>query len=94
MLRRLPLLDGPAHLEAVHARQHQVEDDQIRLGLLDASEGGFAVVCRDHLEPGLLQVVADDIEYVGLVLDDEDTLSHVVVPLFVTAARARPHAAA
>ena len=74
------LLQQPADLQAVHAGQHQVEDDQVRLAALRHLEGGLAVLGGLHRHAGLPQVVGDDLDDVGLVLHHEDPFAHSARP--------------
>ena len=65
-------LDPPAHLEAVEARQHQVEDDEVgpqRVAQLDA---GRAVAGDLDVEALAAQPRRDGVGDRRLVLDDDD----------------------
>ena len=62
----------PQHAVAVHARQHQVEDDEIGTRGARAGEAGRAVGGHVHVVALDLQVVAQTERQVVVVLDDED----------------------
>ena len=66
----------PAQLEAAHTRQHQVEDDQVRLLLLMQRVRRFAVCRRQDLVLLEAQVVRDRAQDAGVVFDDKH-LGHV-----------------
>ena len=67
-----PLLAQPAaHLEPVDARQHQVEDHQLRRRLRHGRQGLVAVRCRRDGVPGLGQVGDHDLAHGRVVVDDE-----------------------
>jgi hypothetical protein len=74
-------LDAPRHLEAVDLRQHHVEQDQVgeRLGSAgrrterrDDGERFLAVVGDHRRVPASLEVVLQDRDVVGVVVDDQD----------------------
>jgi len=63
----------PAHLDAVHARQHQVEHDSVRLGLADQLERHRAVA-RLLNQPALpLEVAGHELHDGFFVIDDKDS---------------------
>lgn len=64
-----------ADLEAVDLRQHQVEDDQIRLLLLGLPEAFHTSLGRDGLKAFFLQIELDQLENVVLIFNDEDFFS-------------------
>ena len=59
-------------LEAVHARQHDVEDDGVVQAALGEGEAGGAVVGGLGLVAVLLEDVADGVGEVALVLNDQN----------------------
>src|SRR6266508_333607 len=61
-------------IEAVPPGQAEVEHDQVGPGAADVGECGVAVARHEHLEPCVLQVVADEPRDLRLVLDDQDQL--------------------
>ncbi len=64
--------DRAAHRQAIHARQHEIEDHQVGFGRAEDLETFFAVLrCRD-LVPFASQGVADGVTEVGLVIDEKD----------------------
>ena len=62
---------APADLEAVDARQHQVEDDRVVLGRARHPEGVLALGGDVRGHPLLPQALADQAGHLGLVLDDQ-----------------------
>ena len=75
-LRRLGHPEPAADLEAVGAGQHEVEHEEGRALLGDLREGGLAGLRFAHGVTVLLQVEADELPDVLLVLDDEDGAPH------------------
>ena len=68
--------DGPADLEAVDARQHQVEHDQVgRLAGRGLDRGPAVVHDRDAVALAD-EVALDDLGHDRLVVDDQDALVH------------------
>src|SRR5579884_2322935 len=69
-------LDAAAGLQAVDARHHHVEDDEVGTLRLQALQpllavgGGVDVVALDA------QVHRDDVEEAGVIVDDEDAAAH------------------
>src|SRR5207237_1732909 len=59
-------------LEAVHARQHEIEDHQMRPLFAQQRERLLPVRRLERSEALLLEVVAHQLANVGLVLDDEN----------------------
>ena len=64
--------DPPAELQAVRARQHDVEDDEVRRLALDDRPRVVAVVGLERRVPLALEVALDDLAHDWLVVDDED----------------------
>ena len=63
--------DHPADLEAVHAGQVEVEEDEVGA----RAHGVQALLARArhaHLQPDLLELVPDRLRDVGLVFDQDD----------------------
>src|SRR5437870_3470703 len=71
------------HPVAVHARQHQVENDQVGPGTARSSEPIRPVIHDVHLVALDLEVVAEPVGEIGIVLDHEDS-RHGVSPTAVT----------
>ena len=71
--------DPPAQREAVGARQHHVEDDELRRGPLDQLAGGVPVAGDEGVEPVALEVADDDVTHDRLVVDDENGGHRVIV---------------
>lgn len=65
-------LDPAAHLQAVEARQHHIEDQQIGLPGLGGVHGGRAVGGRLHLETLGAQPGRDGLDDRRVVLNDQD----------------------
>ena len=66
------LAHAPHHLEAVQARQHQVEHDQVRRAFRHGVERREPVGGDARLVAGALQVGGDDLADRRLVVDHED----------------------
>ena len=64
--------DPAAEREAVGARQHHVEDDELRLAPLDQLARRVAVAGDERLEPVPAQIPDDDVADDRLVVDHED----------------------
>jgi hypothetical protein len=56
--------------EALHVRQHHVEQDQVRLEVADLAHGVGAGAGRRDREAVEAQGHRDDVDDVGLVVDD------------------------
>ena len=69
-----------ADLPAVHDGQHDVEQHEVGLDLLGHLDGLAAVGRMRHLEPVLLQVQAQQLCDVVIVLHDEHFLAHAMLP--------------
>jgi hypothetical protein len=65
LLERMP----PAHLEAVHAGHHHVEQDGVVRALLELRQAGRAVEGALDLEPVLLQVARQQVVQPQIVVD-------------------------
>ena len=68
------VLEAPADLEPVDAGQHHVEQDEVGQLATDEIQSFFAVGLAGELVAFFFQVVADDLEDVGLVFDRDDLL--------------------
>ena len=64
-------------VEAVAARQPEVQDDQVRLRPASARERGLAVPGHEDLEPRVFEVVTDQARDLHLVLHDQDRFHRV-----------------
>jgi len=71
---RLPT-ESPGDIEAVELGQTEIEHDEIRLLGARGGERGLSIVCHDHREAGVLEIVACELHDLRLVVDDHD-LSH------------------
>ncbi|MEZ5139972.1 MAG: hypothetical protein R2711_14750 [Acidimicrobiales bacterium] len=69
-------LDQPAHLEAVHAREHQVEDDQVGLEPLGVGHPGGPVAGDVDLHALAAQAGGDRVGDQRLVLHHHDAAGH------------------
>ena len=65
-------LEDARHLEPVEPGQHQVEQQEIWGVTADALQGGVAALFQLDVEALFLQVVAEDLGEIGLVLDEQD----------------------
>ena len=63
---------GARHVEAVHARQAEVEHDQVRAQRPGRREGRRPVGRGHDVEAGVREVVARELDDPRLVVDDED----------------------
>ena len=70
------LAEAPAHLEAVHRRHHEVEQDEIRRGRLHLAERLFAAGGRRDLVAFPLEMMDDELADVRLVLHDQHAARH------------------
>ena len=76
----MPLPEAAAHLEAVHAREHQVEHDRVVRATAREREGVVAGA-RDVDRVALLDEAApEQARHLQLVLDDEDPHVRIVAP--------------
>ena len=64
--------DLATHLEPVDPRQHQVQDDEVRVVAGVERERLVPVASRDHREALFLEVEPEQLHDVRLVIDDED----------------------
>ena len=70
------LPDFGAHRPAVHHRQHDVQQDQVRNLLLKLLNGLAAVAGDADVEPLLHQVHVDQITDIAVVFHDQDVAAH------------------
>ena len=64
----------PRHLEPVHARQAEIEHDQIGVARRREDQRVFASPRAHHLETGVPKVVVDYFRDARIILDDQDRL--------------------
>ena len=76
LLRARVPAQPPRELEAALARQHPVEEHQVRQLLLDALLGLLRAVGHHDAAPRLLEVQGDELLDGGFVFDDEDVGGH------------------
>src|SRR5687767_9903614 len=67
------LLEAPCRLPAVHARQREVHEDEVRLVLRGALQRGLAVL-RDHDRVAVLEQLHEQVPVQRHVLDDQHGL--------------------
>jgi hypothetical protein len=65
-------LDDAAHLEAVHARHHHVEEDQVRIGLARDLDCAGAIPRREDAVAAAMQGLHQHIEVRRAVVDHQD----------------------
>ncbi len=65
-----------ADLEAVFARKHQVQNDQMRGRLQNRLKAGDAVFCETHVESFEFQFVLDRHGNSGLIFDNQNRFIH------------------
>ncbi|CAN6484074.1 unnamed protein product [Victoria cruziana] len=77
--RRRQGADAPAHLEAVHVGQHQIQDQQLGqgIGTFESCQSLFGGACHLHTEARLPEVFADHGGQTGVVFDHQQGLAHV-----------------
>ena len=68
------LFEPSGHLQAIDARQHQVEDDKVHRVGFRRFQGGFARFRTDHRISFADQVVADQFEDILFVIHHQDFL--------------------
>ena len=71
------LAQHAAHLDPVHAGEHQVQDQQIGLLAAGGSNAFLAVADRDHFVPLACQIVSEGFLKSRLVLDHQHLVSHM-----------------
>jgi hypothetical protein len=62
------------HIQAIHARQHEVEHDEVGVVPLDQFERGPPIAGTDDREALLLEVEPEQLDDVAFVVDDQDRL--------------------
>jgi hypothetical protein len=65
---------APANLGAVHPREHEVEEEDVRVEVVERRAHADAGPDEPGLETVLLELVEEDIGDVGVVLDHEDAV--------------------
>ncbi|SPF49561.1 hypothetical protein SBA4_4090016 [Candidatus Sulfopaludibacter sp. SbA4] len=70
------LADQPAQLEAVYLGKHDVQQDEVRLGLFQGFESALGAVQKLGLIALPAQVVIDERGQLVLVFHDSDSLGH------------------
>jgi hypothetical protein len=75
--------DCAADVKAVNARQHYVEEDEIREFGLENLEGVFTVACPDNIKTLFLQKFRQQIEGSGVVFYNQDSIAHFVRPFAI-----------
>ena len=71
-----PLAQAPADLQAADSRQHQVEHHQIGPPRRGDLQGGLPVHRVPGLQPGVAQVVHDDLRHGQVIFDNENACVH------------------
>jgi hypothetical protein len=66
------LLDIAAYLPTIAARHHNVEKDQRGLDLFERLDGLIAVIGDSYRIPASLQIIADYVRIIGVVVHYED----------------------
>ena len=64
--------------EAIHLREHEVEDDEVRERGTGLIEGFAAVGGGDDVVAFRPQVEADQFDNVGFIIHDQNLLSHTI----------------
>ncbi|GAO25994.1 hypothetical protein ALISP_5814 [Alicycliphilus sp. B1] len=68
---------APAHLQAVHVGQHQVQDHQVgQLAALQLRQAARAIGHVRHLQPGLAEVFAHHLREAVVVFDHQQLRVH------------------
>lgn len=65
----MALADFAADRDAVQAREHPVEDDEVRLGRADGDEAVGPIVGLDDVMPLLPELTGDELVQVAFVFD-------------------------
>ena len=65
--------DPTAELESIDAREHEVEDDQVDLSLLDHAACSASVCRFECVVTRTREIADDDLAHDRLVVDDEDS---------------------
>ncbi|GAC1449510.1 MAG: hypothetical protein PVSMB5_36960 [Ktedonobacteraceae bacterium] len=66
------LPDAPAYREAIQLRQHPIQDDQVKRLLFNECQRGLAIKGLKYRVPFRLQLAADQIAYIYLIVYDEN----------------------
>jgi hypothetical protein len=72
--------DPPAHLHAIQSWEHDVEEDEVGLGVTKGREHPGAVRYVGHLEPLVAQDDAEHLRQRQIVIDDEHATLHLRPP--------------
>ncbi len=62
----------PAQVEAVHPRQHEIEQHHFRMAVTDQGQHIVARVGHDDVEAPDQEIGPDEVDDVAIVLDDQD----------------------
>jgi hypothetical protein len=62
----------PAQFEPVHARQHQVQHDEIGQEAFQHTPHGLAILRRSCDQPGIAKIFTEQIANIPIVIDDKD----------------------
>src|SRR5699024_652855 len=65
------LAQAPGDGEAVHVRQHDVEDEEVDVGLLGQAQGLRTVGGGDDVETGEAETGGQEFADIGLIIDNE-----------------------
>src|SRR5690606_17369014 len=71
----------PGRLEAAHSRHHDVHDNQVGLLFLGEPETALTVLGDQRVEPVLLEVGLQHVNFGGRIIDDQYD-RHLLAPLY------------
>ena len=76
----LAVADLPADLKSIHAGQHQIQDDQVKIRFHGLLQSDLAVVGNLHLKVAQLQIIPFQIRNTFLILNNQNPFTHPLVP--------------
>ena len=85
----VPLAQVLQHLHAVHARQPEIQDDDLGPQPVEGGQARLAAQLPGHLVAQALEVVPDAAQNVDIVIDEENGSGHAALPWEDEVARRR-----
>lgn len=76
MLKRGVFTQGTAGLHAIHDGHHPIQKNQVWTKFRSHAQGLCAILCRADFVPLLLEVVADELQNIGLVIHEQNAMIH------------------
>ena len=71
--------DRTTHVKSIHAGQHDVQENQVRVVFLKLRQRGRSVGTEDDLKALVLEDNADHLSQGDVVVDDEDARTHITI---------------